>query len=171
MYAFHPGVERWRKPIAKLLEGGDLPLNLVMAMVEQESRGFEFAQSSAGAKGLLQLTSIAIRDIGRDDKTFDFWDPEENLKAGITYMAKMMNRFDGNVSLALAAYNAGPGNVAKYQNTVPPFRETKNYVALITARLNAINRWEEKNKPPEPKEEPPPSKPKAKRTIFGKGGI
>ena len=67
------------------------------------------------------------------------YDPAENIRAGVAYLKSLMTRFNDNVSLALAAYNAGPGAVEKYGNTVPPYKETRSYVAKITKNSDALH--------------------------------
>ena len=111
-------------------EENNLDPEIIKAVILKESAGKPKAGSSKGAKGLMQLTSIAVRDLGLDDKSFDYYDPETNIKAGSKFLAKMIDTFDGNLTLGLAAYNAGIWNVRKH-NGVPPFKETEDYVRAI----------------------------------------
>lgn len=94
-------------------------------LINQESRWNPNARSPVGAMGLTQLMPDTAADLG----VTDILDPRQNLTAGGRYLRQQMNRF-GSVPLALAAYNAGPGNVEKYGG-VPPFEETQNYVSSI----------------------------------------
>lgn len=108
-----------------------VPARLVKAVIEQESRFKPTAESRCGAQGLMQLMPGTAKDLGCTDP----FNPEQNIEAGTKYLAGLLKRYNGNVKLALAAYNAGPGNVAKFGNAVPPFKETQEYVANITARF------------------------------------
>ena len=102
---------------------------LIHAVIWQESRYKTDAESHAGAQGLMQLMPPAAKRFGCEDRN----DIESNVTAGTKYLRWLLKRFDGNVSLALAAYNAGEDNVDKYEG-VPPFNETQNYVRIITGR-------------------------------------
>ncbi|MGE5620277.1 MAG: lytic transglycosylase domain-containing protein [Sphingomonadaceae bacterium] len=101
--------------------------HLVKAVVEAESGFDPLAVSSAGAKGLMQLMDETARSLGVRDS----FDPAANLAGGAKYLRAMLDKF-GSVPLALAAYNAGPGAVEKY-NGVPPYKETRNYVERVLA--------------------------------------
>ncbi len=99
------------------------------AVIWQESKYRVQAVSHAGAQGLMQLMPDTARRFGCKDSN----DSEANVKAGTKYLAWLLKRFDGDISLALAGYNAGEGAVAKY-NGIPPYKETQNYVRKITSR-------------------------------------
>jgi len=115
----------------------DVDEELIHAIVKQESCFNEGAHSRVGAIGLMQLMPATSLDLGINDP----WNPEHNIQGGIKYISQMLDMFDGNNKLAIAAYNAGPGNVNKYKG-IPPFRETKNYVKKVYGeykRLKSIS--------------------------------
>lgn len=102
---------------------------LLRAVAWQESRGNNAAVSDKGALGIMQLMPGTAAALGVDPR-----DPEANINGGAAYLALQMAKF-GNVELALAAYNAGPGAVVRYGG-VPPYRETRSYVSTIMLRWN-----------------------------------
>lgn len=104
----------------------NLPTSLVKAVIQTESGGDPHAVSPAGAMGLMQLMPANVREAGISDP----FDPEQNIAAGTRQLAGLMGQYHGDLNLALAGYNAGPGNVRKYGG-VPPFAETQNYIRKI----------------------------------------
>jgi soluble lytic murein transglycosylase-like protein len=101
--------------------------DLVKAVMQVESAFNPYARSPKGALGLMQLMPATIRQYGVKDP----FNPMENVRAGVAYLRHLLDRYMNNETLALAAYNAGPGAVDKYGQSVPPYRETRNYVAQI----------------------------------------
>jgi soluble lytic murein transglycosylase-like protein len=101
---------------------------LVRAVIQVESAFNPRAVSPKGAMGLMQLMPATARLFG----VIDPFNPAENIRAGVSYLRQLLDRYDHDEQLALAAYNAGPGAVDKYGSKVPPYKETQNYVLKIT---------------------------------------
>ena len=104
--------------------------HLVRAVVEAESGFNPWAVSPAGALGLMQLMPATAALLGVSDAL----DPRQNVFGGAKYLSQLLDRFDGNVALALAGYNAGPTKVARHRG-IPPYRETRGYVIKIRGLL------------------------------------
>ena len=103
-----------------------LPSELIWAVIKAESGFRADARSPAGARGLMQLMPATARSLGVEDS----YDAEQNIFGGARYLRKMANRFDGELALMLAGYNAGPGAVRRHGG-VPPFPETLGYVRRV----------------------------------------
>jgi soluble lytic murein transglycosylase-like protein len=116
--------------IAEAAEKYDLDARIIKAVMQAESAFDAMAVSPVGALGLMQLMPDVAEELGVTDPL----DPRQNIMGGSQHLKRMLTTHRGNVKLALASYNAGPGNVAKYRG-IPPFRETRNYVKKITALL------------------------------------
>ncbi len=108
---------------------------LIYSQMHQESSFHIRATSNKGASGLMQLMPATARRFG----VTSIYDPQQNIDAGVRYMRWLLDTFNGDVVLALAGYNAGEGAVMKYGNSVPPYRETQEYVRRITSRYSAIS--------------------------------
>jgi hypothetical protein len=106
--------------------------HLVKAVIQQESAFNPNARSHKGAMGLMQLMPDTAAELGVSDP----YNPSENIRGGVAYLKGLLVKFEQNVPLALAAYNAGPTAVTKY-GAVPPYRETRDYVKRITTAVDA----------------------------------
>ncbi len=123
-----------RRLVAEDARSSGLSVALVDAMIDAESHGDPSAISRAGAQGLMQLMPETAATYG----VLDAFDPQENVAGGCRYMHDLLARYHNSVPLALAAYNAGPGAVDA-SHGIPPFAETRAYVARITAAVRNTN--------------------------------
>jgi hypothetical protein len=114
--------------ITRVAGATGVPASLIGAVVQAESSGNPQAVSPAGAKGLMQLQDSTAAQFG----VTNLMDPTQNVLAGTLYLRSLLQRYAGNTQLALAAYNAGPEAVDRYGG-IPPYAETQNYVARVTA--------------------------------------
>ncbi len=112
----------------------DLQPNLIKAVIAAESAGKSDSLSSKNAKGLMQLTDSTAKDMGVSNS----FDPRENIMGGARYLKSLIEKYSGNLTLALASYNAGPGAVDQYDG-VPPYPETQNYVKRVMNYLNMFD--------------------------------
>ncbi|MBI2346416.1 MAG: lytic transglycosylase domain-containing protein [Deltaproteobacteria bacterium] len=112
-----------------------VPVPLICGVILQESGGNPKAVSPAGARGLMQLMPATARRMG----VTNIMDPRQNIEGGVRYLRFLLDRFKGNVKLAVAAYNCGEGNVEKYGNRIPPFRETQGYVPNVLSYAQTVH--------------------------------
>lgn len=123
-----PPSEAYEDIIQEAAEKYEMDPALIRAVMQTESAFHPYAVSRAGAEGLMQLMPALADEMGVSDS----FDPRENIMGGVRYLKRLLDHHDGNLDLALASYNAGPGNVERYGG-VPPFRETRRYVKTIKA--------------------------------------
>jgi soluble lytic murein transglycosylase-like protein len=115
--------------------------DLVRAVIQVESAYNPYARSPKGALGLMQLMPSTAQLFGVRNP----FNPVENVRAGVAYLRQLLDRYNDNEELALAAYNAGPGAVDKHGQNVPPYKETRNYVARVNDIAGAARRQRLRN--------------------------
>jgi soluble lytic murein transglycosylase-like protein len=125
-YRAVPAAVAYDDAIAEAADRYQLDPNLIRAIIHAESAFNPFAVSSAGALGLMQL----MPDVAQELDVLDPFDPRQNILGGSKYLRDLLDRHHGNVDLAVASYNAGPGAVKRYRG-IPPYRETRNYVKTV----------------------------------------
>ena len=109
---------------------------LVRAIIQVESAFDPWARSPKGAMGLMQLMPATAADL----QVTDPYDPAQNIRGGVAYLRRLLDRYSNNEELALAAYNAGPDAVARHGDQVPPFRETRNYLNRVRSSTTLTDR-------------------------------
>jgi len=119
--------ERFEKQIEAAAKANKIDPALIHAVIAAESGYNPFARSSAGAVGLMQLMPKTAKRFGAKNRL----DPAQNIKAGVRYLRTLMNLFDNDLELALAAYNAGENAVIRAGNRIPPYPETMTYVPRV----------------------------------------
>lgn len=129
-----PPNEAYEEIVQEAAQRYDIDPALIRAVMQTESAFHPYAVSRAGAEGLMQLMPDLADEMGVSDS----FDPRQNIMGGARYLKRLLDYHNGDLDLALASYNAGPGNVERYGG-VPPFRETRRYVKTVKA-LYARNR-------------------------------
>ena len=119
--------------IATFSEKYDIDSDFIKAIIKQESGFNTKATSKKGAMGLMQLMPKTAESLG----VIDAYNPSENIEGGVKYLKGLLDKYDNNKELALAAYNAGPGAVKKYGG-IPPYKETQNYINAIMGTYNKV---------------------------------
>lgn len=130
-----PAAIAYNDAIAEAADLYSLDPDLIRAIIRAESAFDVFAVSSAGAQGLMQLMPAVAEELD----VIDPFDPRQNILGGARYLRWLLDRHHGNLELAVASYNAGPGAVDRY-NGIPPFRETVNYVESVKRFLRNARR-------------------------------
>ncbi len=125
-----PATVAYNGAIAEAADLYHLDPNLIRAIIRAESAFNPLAVSRAGAQGLMQLMPAVAEELN----VLDPFDPRQNIFGGARYLRWLLDHHDGNLDLAVASYNAGPGAVARY-NGIPPYRETRNYVKKVNLFL------------------------------------
>lgn len=129
------GLDRYRHLIVEAARKHRVPPALIAAIMHAESNFNPRAVSPVGARGLMQINAITQRHLG----VRNVFNPRENIDGGTKYVDELMGSFRGNVRLAVAAYNAGPGAVRKYRG-IPPYRETRRYVGKVLKLYRSYRR-------------------------------
>ncbi|TSA44220.1 MAG: DUF4124 domain-containing protein [Deltaproteobacteria bacterium] len=123
---------RYDDLIAKASERYRVDSTLIKAIIKAESNFNHRAVSPMGARGLMQLMPTTAATL----QVKDSFHPETNIDGGVRYLRYLMNLFNGNLPLVLAAYNAGENTVLRYNNRIPPYHETQSYVRRVLRHLN-----------------------------------
>jgi soluble lytic murein transglycosylase-like protein len=150
--------------VANIARRHEVEPSLVDSIIRVESNYNPNAVSSAGAMGLMQLIPSTARRFGVNN-TFR---PEQNIEGGVRYLKYLMQLYNGDERLALAAYNAGEGAVAKYKG-IPPYPETQNYVYQVGKKLGQSREAEKKAKALKPQSKPDVQVPVIEKTVAADG--
>jgi soluble lytic murein transglycosylase-like protein len=126
-YQGHPQRDRYVPLVAQAAADTGLPEDLLHAVIQAESNYNHLAVSPKGATGLMQLMPATARQYGVADAR----EPAANLLGGARYLRDLLAQFNNDLTVALAAYNAGPGAVQKNGNAIPPYAETRRYVPKV----------------------------------------
>jgi hypothetical protein len=127
VFQLNGDITRYDDLIAKASERYRIDSSLVKAIIKAESNFNHRAVSPVGARGLMQLMPATAASL----QVKDSFHPENNIDGGVRYLRYLMNLFNGNLPLVLAAYNAGENTVMRYNNRIPPYRETQTYVKRV----------------------------------------
>jgi len=164
-----PPVKNDNAPISEIVESAasrhGVDPALVHSVIKAESNYNPSAISRVGARGLMQLMPATARQLGVNNA----FNPKDNIEGGVKYLRYLQDKFQDPV-LALAAYNAGEGTVARYNNSVPPYRETQDYVVKVAKNYRAAKTAEAARKTSavttvEPPQQPAPPKPPEYRKV------
>ncbi|MFT7389289.1 MAG: soluble lytic murein transglycosylase-like protein [Candidatus Endobugula sp.] len=123
---------RYANTVTKMAERHNISEHLIHAIISIESAYNPQAISTAGAQGLMQLMPATAKRFGVSDA----FDPVDNIRGGTTYFKDLLRMFNGDLQLSLAAYNAGENAVKRYNNRIPPFKETQEYVKKVIKRYD-----------------------------------
>ena len=134
--------DRYDKIIRQAAQKHGVDSSLIKAVIRAESDFDKHAVSSKGAQGLMQLMPETAKEL----EVGDSFDPKENIHAGVRYLKRQLNNFQNDVSLALAAYNAGENAVRRYGQRIPPFKETRTFVDRVLRYWDEFN-LQGQNKP------------------------
>ena len=130
---FDPRSNKYERFISKISRKYNVDNSLVKAIIQVESNFNSQAVSKAGAQGLMQLMPGTVEDL----RVKDPFDPEQNIEGGVRHFKHLLNRFEDNLPLALAAYHAGEGAVKRYKG-IPPFLSTQRYIKMV---LNQFKKY------------------------------
>ena len=132
-------VEMYDHEITKAAKKYNVDSALIKAVIKAESNFNPRAVSPVGARGLMQLMPATASSL----EVQDSFHPEKNIEGGVRYLRYLLNLFNGDLPLTLAAYNAGEGAVARYNNSIPPYQETQTYIRRV---LNYLNKYSSRDK-------------------------
>lgn len=161
-----PGGQAFNATVERIAAEQAVPPELIHSVIQVESNYNPNAVSPKGAQGLMQLIPATARRFG----VADAFDPVENIRGGAAYLKYLLGLYGGNYTLALAAYNAGEGAVARYGD-VPPFQETRDYVKLVAGRLAAQSHPPAAPPAPEVKTAPPAGPSHVEEVVAADGSV